>query len=66
MPECVEKLEIWKDAMQQVQAVYELTRSWPKEELYGLPRGICEINVIPWGRRSQTRRAAWRGARSET
>jgi four helix bundle protein len=36
MPECVEKLEIWQDAMKQAKAVYELTRSWPKEELYGL------------------------------
>jgi len=36
MPECVEKLEIWQDAMKQTKAVYELTRSWPKEELYGL------------------------------
>jgi four helix bundle protein len=36
MPDCVEKLEIWKDAMKQAKAVYELTRSWPKEELYAL------------------------------
>ena len=36
MPESVEKLEIWQDAMKQAKAVYELTRSWPKAELYGL------------------------------
>jgi len=36
MPDCVEKLEIWKDSMKQAKAVYELTRSWPKEELYAL------------------------------
>jgi len=36
MSECVEKLEIWQDAMEKPKAVYELTRSWPREELYGL------------------------------
>jgi len=41
-----------------VKEVYTLTRSWPKEELYGLPRGICGYNPIPRGRRNQARRAA--------
>ena len=36
MPECVEKLEIWQDAMKRAKVVYTLTGSWPKEELYGL------------------------------
>ncbi|MFC2105551.1 four helix bundle protein [Candidatus Bipolaricaulota bacterium] len=36
MPECVEKLEIWQEAMERVKAVYALTKSWPKDELYGL------------------------------
>jgi len=36
MPECVEKLEIWQDAMERVKTTYALTKSWPKEEIYGL------------------------------
>jgi four helix bundle protein len=36
MPECVEKLEIWQDAMERVKTTYALTKTWPKEELYGL------------------------------
>jgi len=36
MPECVEKLEIWRDAMERVKTTYALTKTWPKEELYGL------------------------------
>ena len=35
MPECVEKLEIWQDAMELVKTVYALTKTWPKEEPYG-------------------------------
>ena len=30
------KLEIWRDAMERVKTVYALTKTWPKEELYGL------------------------------
>ena len=36
MPESVEKLEIWRDAVELVKAVYQLTQDWPKEEIYGL------------------------------
>ena len=36
MPECVDKLEIWQEAMERVKAVYALTKSFPPEELYGL------------------------------
>jgi four helix bundle protein len=36
MPECVEKLEIWQDAMERVKTTYALTKTWPKEEIYGL------------------------------
>jgi len=36
MPESVEKLEIWGEAMSMVKSVYALTRDWPKEEVYGL------------------------------
>lgn len=36
MPESVEKLEIWQEAVQVVKLVYSLTKSWPREEVYGL------------------------------
>jgi four helix bundle protein len=32
----VQNLEIWHEAVEVVKAVYTLTQSWPKEELYGL------------------------------
>jgi len=51
-------LEVWKRSMDLVDAIYRTTRAFPAEELYGLPRGICEIDVIPWGRRNQMRRCA--------
>jgi len=34
-PDSVEKLEIWQDAIERVETVYALTKTWPKEELYG-------------------------------
>ena len=30
------KLEAWKSAMALVSSIYQITRSFPKEELYGL------------------------------
>ena len=65
-------LDAWRKSLDLVEMVYKVTKGFPKEELYGLPRevhiaattswgeprGICEIDVIPWGRRSQLRRAA--------
>lgn len=36
MPESLEKLEIWQEGVEIVKAIYTLTTSWPKEELYGL------------------------------
>ena len=33
MPESVEKLEIWQEAVEIVRIVYELTKSWPREEM---------------------------------
>jgi len=51
-------LDAWERSMDLVEVVYEVTKAFPQEELYGLPRGICEIDVIPWGRRNQLRRAA--------
>jgi len=35
-PDSVRNLEIWHEAVEIVKAVYTLTQSWPKEELYGL------------------------------
>lgn len=35
-PSSVRNLEIWQDAMERVKTVYALTKTWPKEELYGL------------------------------
>ena len=35
-PGSVRTLEIWHEAVEIVKAVYTLTQSWPKEELYGL------------------------------
>jgi len=35
-PSSVRNLEIWHEAVEVVKALYMLTRSWPKEELYGL------------------------------
>jgi four helix bundle protein len=36
MRECAEKLGIWQDVMKLAEAVYELTWSWLREELYAL------------------------------
>ena len=46
-------LEVWKQSMELVDLVYRVTKGFPPEELYGLPRGICEIDVIPRGRRAR-------------
>lgn len=35
-PGSVRNLDIWHEAVEIVKAVYALTQSWPKEELYGL------------------------------
>ena len=36
----IEDLVAWQRAMDLVEAVYRLTRSWPKEELYGLTNQV--------------------------
>jgi len=36
MPESVENLEIWKCGIDLVKEIYEITRTWPREEIYGL------------------------------
>jgi len=35
-PSCVHNLEIWRQGVDLVKQVYELTRTWPKGESYGL------------------------------
>ena len=35
-PSSVRDLEIWNKGVDVVKATYGLTRTWPKEELYGL------------------------------
>jgi four helix bundle protein len=45
MPESVEKLEIWQEAVEIVRIVYELTKSWPREEMYGLTSQIRRAAV---------------------
>ena len=40
MPESVEKLEIWQNAVAVVKEVYLLTKDWPKEERYGLTNQV--------------------------
>jgi len=57
-PDSVRNLEIWHEAVEVVKAVYLLTQRWLKEELCGLPRGICGYDSIPRGGRDQARRAA--------
>jgi four helix bundle protein len=45
MPESVEKLEIWQEAVEIVRILYELTKSWPREEMYGLTSQIRRAAV---------------------
>lgn len=45
MPESVEKLEIWREAVEIVKAVYGLSQSWPQEELYGLTNQVRRAAV---------------------
>ncbi|RLC71706.1 MAG: four helix bundle protein [Chloroflexi bacterium] len=45
MPESVEKLEIWREAVEIVKAVYRLSQSWPREELYGLTNQVRRAAV---------------------
>ena len=45
MPESVENLEIWQEAVDLVKKVYKLTQTWPKEELYGLTSQVRRAAV---------------------
>lgn len=44
-PDTVGKLEIWREGMGVVKAVYKLTAPWPKEELYGLTAQVRRAAV---------------------
>jgi hypothetical protein len=46
MPESVEKLEIWQEAVEIVRILYELTKSWPREEMYGLTAQIRRVGFV--------------------
>jgi four helix bundle protein len=45
MPESVEKLEIWQEAVEIVKFVYDLTKNWPREEMYGLTAQVRRAAV---------------------
>lgn len=46
MPEkSVRDLDAWNIAMDLVAAVYQLTKEWPREELYGLTSQILQAVV---------------------
>mgnify|MGYP002336441190 CR=1 FL=1 len=35
-PGSVHRLEIWRDGLELAEQIYTITKTWPKEELYGL------------------------------
>ena len=41
----VRNLQIWQESMEIVKAVYTLTQSWPKEEIYGLTSQVRRAAV---------------------
>ncbi|MBE0635821.1 four helix bundle protein [Candidatus Bipolaricaulota bacterium] len=45
MPDSVENLQIWKEGVSLVEAVYLATKPWPKEETYGLTSQIRRAAV---------------------
>lgn len=40
-----ERLDAWRESMRLVRAIYELTQSFPKEELYGLTQQMRRAAV---------------------
>jgi four helix bundle protein len=44
-PGSVYNLKIWREGIKLVKSVYELTRTWPKEEIYGLTSQIRRASV---------------------
>jgi four helix bundle protein len=45
LPPTVEKLEIWQEAVEIVKFVYNLTKNWPREDVYGLTAQIKRAAV---------------------
>ena len=45
MPESVEKLEIWQEAVEIVTFVYDITKKWPRDEMYGLTSQVRRAAV---------------------
>lgn len=42
------KLDVWKEAMNLVKMIYELTNELPKEEIYGITSQLrCAVISIP-------------------
>jgi four helix bundle protein len=44
-PGSVHNLKIWRDGIKLVKTVYELTKMWPKEEIYGLTSQVRRASV---------------------
>ncbi len=40
-----EKLEVWRESMRLVRTVYEMTKGFPKEEIYGLTQQMRRAAV---------------------
>lgn len=63
MPDSVENLQIWKESVSFVEAIYTGTKAWPKEEMYGLTSQIRRAAVsIP----ANLAEGVGRGTRRET
>ncbi len=63
MPDSVENLQIWKESVAFVEAIYTATKAWPKEEMYGLTSQIRRAAVsIP----ANLAEGVGRGTRCET
>lgn len=50
-------LDAWRRSLDLVEVVYKVTKEFPQEELYGLPREVDIAVITSWGRRNQLRRA---------
>ncbi len=63
MPDSVENLQIWQDSITLVEVIYAATKTWPKEEIYGLTSQIRRAAVsIP----ANLAEGVGRGTRRET
>lgn len=44
-PGSVRNLKIWQDGIRLVRSIYELTKTWPREEIYGLTSQVRRASV---------------------